>query len=224
MLTDTKLKNLKPQEKLYKVSDRDGLYVAVLTSGSVSFRYDYRINGRRETLVIGQYGRDGISLAEAREELIAAKKLLKSGQSPAAAKRDGIKKIRGAETFAVHTDSYMKNATLADSTRELKRAIIDRDLIPSLGNKLMTEITTAAVRDLCDKIVQRGGNATAVRAREIISSVYRHANDRGHGFYNPAADIKPSSIATFVDRERYLSPEEIGVFFRALDSFSAMER
>lgn len=65
----------------------------------------------------------------------------------------------------------MKNATLADSTRELKRAIIDRDLIPSLGNKLMTEITTAAVRDLCDKIVQRGGNATAVRAREIISSV-----------------------------------------------------
>lgn len=77
MLTDTKLKNLKPQDKLYKVSDRDGLYVAVLTSGTVSFRYDYRINGRRETLVIGQYGRDGISLAEAREELIAAKKLLK---------------------------------------------------------------------------------------------------------------------------------------------------
>nr|DAR21319.1 MAG TPA: Integrase [Caudoviricetes sp.] len=73
MLNDTKLKNLKPQEELYKVSDRDGLYVAVLTSGSVSFRYDYRINNRRETLVIGQYGRDGISLAEAREELIAAK-------------------------------------------------------------------------------------------------------------------------------------------------------
>lgn len=95
MLTDTKLKNLKPQEKLYKVSDRDGLYVAVLTSGSFSFRYDYRINGRRETLVIGQYGRDGISLAEAREELINAKKLVKSGQSPAAAKRDGIKKSVG---------------------------------------------------------------------------------------------------------------------------------
>ncbi|MGC6728178.1 Arm DNA-binding domain-containing protein, partial [Escherichia coli] len=77
------------------------------TSGSVSFRYDYRINGRRETLVIGQYGRDGISLAEAREELIAAKKLLKSGQSPAAAKRDGIRQISSAETFAVYTDAYM---------------------------------------------------------------------------------------------------------------------
>ncbi|PHM31216.1 integrase [Xenorhabdus innexi] len=26
MLTDTKLKSLKPTDKLYKVSDRDGLY------------------------------------------------------------------------------------------------------------------------------------------------------------------------------------------------------
>lgn len=164
MLTDTKLKNLKPQDKLYKVSDRDGLYVAVLTSGTVSFRYDYRINGRRETLVIGQYGRDGISLAEAREELIAAKKLLKAGQSPAAAKRDGIKKIRGAETFAVHTDSYMKHVILADSTRAMKQAVIDRDILPVLGNKMMAEITTSMVRDLCDRIVERGGRATAVQA------------------------------------------------------------
>lgn len=222
MLTDTKLKNLKPQEKLYKVSDRDGLYVAVLTSGSVSFRYDYRINGRRETLVIGQYGRDGISLAEARDELIAAKKLLKAGQSPAAAKRDGIRKIQGAETFAVHTDSYMKHVVLADSTRAMKQAVIDRDILPFLGNKVMAEITTATVRDLCDRIVDRGGRATAVQAREIISSVYRYANDRGHGLFNPAADIKPSSIAMFKPRDRTLSPEEIGIFFRALDNMSTM--
>lgn len=222
MLTDTKLKNLKPQDKLYKVSDRDGLYVAVLTSGTVSFRYDYRINGRRETLVIGQYGRDGISLAEAREELIAAKKLLKAGQSPAAAKRDGIKKIRGAETFAVHTDSYMKHVILADSTRAMKQAVIDRDILPVLGNKMMAEITTSMVRDLCDRIVERGGRATAVQAREIISRVYRHANDRGHGLFNPAADIKPSSIAIFKPRERTLTPEEIGLFFRTLDAIGAM--
>ncbi|MBA1679016.1 site-specific integrase [Escherichia coli] len=222
MLTDTKLKSLKPQDKLYKVSDRDGLYVAVLTSGTVSFRYDYRINGRRETLVIGQYGRDGISLAEAREELIAAKKLLKAGQSPAAAKRDGIKKIRGAETFAVHTDSYMKHVILAESTRAMKQALIDRDILPVLGNKMMTEITTSMVRDLCDRIVERGGRATAVQAREIISSVYRHANDRGHGLFNPAADIKPSSIAIFKPRERTLTPEEIGLFFRTLDAIGAM--
>ncbi|HEG1988325.1 TPA: DUF4102 domain-containing protein [Enterobacter cloacae] len=76
MLTDTKLKNLKPQEKLYKVSDRDGLYVAVLTSGSVSFRYNYSINGRQETITFGRYGVGGISLAEARERLNEAKRMV----------------------------------------------------------------------------------------------------------------------------------------------------
>lgn len=50
MLTDTKLRNLKPQDKLYKVPDRDGLYVAVTPAGGVSFRYNYSINGRQETL------------------------------------------------------------------------------------------------------------------------------------------------------------------------------
>jgi len=54
MLTDTRLKSLKPKERLYKVADRDGMYVALLPSGTVSFRYDYRINGRRETLAIGK--------------------------------------------------------------------------------------------------------------------------------------------------------------------------
>lgn len=49
MLTDTKLRNLKPKDKLYKVNDRDGLYVAVTPAGSISFRYNYSIHGRQET-------------------------------------------------------------------------------------------------------------------------------------------------------------------------------
>ena len=55
MLTDTKLRNLKPKDKLYKVNDRDGLYVAVTKAGSISFRYNYSINGRQETITFGRY-------------------------------------------------------------------------------------------------------------------------------------------------------------------------
>ena len=76
MLTDISIKALKPKEKIYKVTDRDGLYVAVTPAGGKVFRYDYRVNGRRETLTIGRYGRYGISLAVARERLIDAKKLV----------------------------------------------------------------------------------------------------------------------------------------------------
>ena len=50
MLTDIALKKLKPRDKLYKVADRDGMYIAMAPSGQITFRYDYRLNGRRETL------------------------------------------------------------------------------------------------------------------------------------------------------------------------------
>ncbi len=53
MLTDTALRNLKPKSLTYKVSDRDGMYVTVSPANTVTFRYDYRLNGRRETLTIG---------------------------------------------------------------------------------------------------------------------------------------------------------------------------
>jgi Arm DNA-binding domain len=60
MLTDTALKNLKPKAAPYKVTDRDGMYVTVSPVGTVTFRYDYRMNGRPETLTIGRYGADGL--------------------------------------------------------------------------------------------------------------------------------------------------------------------
>ena len=59
MLTDTKLRNLKPKDKLYKVNDRDGLYVAVTAAGAISFRYNYSIHGRQETITFGRYGVGG---------------------------------------------------------------------------------------------------------------------------------------------------------------------
>ncbi|MFC3656197.1 Arm DNA-binding domain-containing protein [Xanthomonas hyacinthi] len=48
------IRNLKPKAAPYKVSDRDGMYVTVSTAGSIAFRYDYRLNGRRETLTLGR--------------------------------------------------------------------------------------------------------------------------------------------------------------------------
>ncbi len=79
MLTDMAIKRLKPKDKLCKVADRDGMYVSVATTGQITFRYDYRLNGRRETLTIGPYGPDGFTLAEARERCIAARKLVAEG-------------------------------------------------------------------------------------------------------------------------------------------------
>ena len=42
MLTDVALKALKPREKIYKVADRDGMYVRVTPRGAISFLLDCR--------------------------------------------------------------------------------------------------------------------------------------------------------------------------------------
>lgn len=99
MLTDTKLRNLKPQDRLYKVNDRDGLYAAVTPAGSISFRYNYSIHGRQETITFGRYGLGGITLAEARERLGEAKKMIAAGKSPAKEKARDKSRVKDAETL-----------------------------------------------------------------------------------------------------------------------------
>ena len=70
MLTDIALKKLKPREKPYKVTDRDGMYVTVSPAGTITFRFDYRISNRRETLTLGRYGPAGLSLSAARDDRV----------------------------------------------------------------------------------------------------------------------------------------------------------
>lgn len=220
MLTDTKLRSLKPQDKLYKVSDRDGLYVAVTKSGVISFRYDYRFNGRRETVTFGRYSADGITLAEARAELIEAKRLLNVGISPASKKRDGIESKKIGTVFKGYTVNFLRDAQYADSTRAMKEAIIEKEIYPVFGKLQLEEITTPRLRALCEKIKDRGAKATALQVREIVGSVFTYAIDRGYEISNPADAIKASSIGTFQARERAMSPKEIGILFRELENYS----
>lgn len=217
MLTDSKIKSLKPKDKLYKVADRDGLYVSVTPTGTVTFRYDYRINGRRETLTIGKYGADGINLSEAREKLMVARKLVSEGISPASQKRNERNKIRNADRFCVFAEKYLDDVKLAESTKALRIATYERDIKTTFGNKLMTEITTDEIRRHCEKIKDRGAPSTAIFVRDLIANIYRYAIQRGHKFSNPTDEISNSSIATFKKRERALTPREIHLFFTALE-------
>lgn len=217
MLTDTKIKSLKPKDKPYKVTDRDGLYVSISTAGTVTFRYDYRINGRRETLTIGKYGPDGINLAEARERLMIARKQVSEGISPAAEKRAERNQIRNADRFCVFAEKYLADVQLAESTKALRVATYERDIKFVFGNRLMTEISSDEIRQHCEKIKDRGAPSTAIFVRDLIANIYRYAIARGHKFENPADQIANSSIATFKKRERTLTPREIHLFFNALE-------
>jgi len=134
MLTDTKLRNLKPKDKIYKVNDRDGLYVAVTPAGTISFRYNYSISGRQETLTIGQYGARGVTLSEARERLSEAKKIISAGKSPAREKARDKTRVKDAETFGAWAEKWLRGYQMADSTRDMRKSVYTRELKKRFGN------------------------------------------------------------------------------------------
>lgn len=217
MLTDTALKNLKPRDRLYKVSDRDGMYATVSPAGLVTFRYDYRLNGRRETLTLGRYGADGISLARARERCIEARRSVAEGRSPAQAKQREKRRLAEAKTFGEFTVTWSAEARMADSTRSMRKSILDRDILPVFKNRLLTEISADDLRDLCNKVKARGAPATAVHVRDIVKQVFGFAILHGEKVANPADDVGPSSIATFVPKDRALSPTEIRIMLGQME-------
>lgn len=238
MLTDKHLRNLKPKDKAYKVSDQDGMYVVVSPAGTLSFRYDYRHSGRRETLTLGRYEPhllsgvsrkpgdvrygDPLTLADARVLLDRARRAVKLGESPARAKADGKGQQREALTFAAYTDIWLASAGMAESTRAMRKSILDRDILPVFGRRLMEEIKPSELLALCEKIKARGAPAPAVQAREIVGLIYRHSQGRGLTVDNPADKIRPSAIATFKPRERALEPKELGTFFRTLEHVATL--
>lgn len=217
MLTDTKLRALKPTGKLFKVPDRDGLYVAVTPAGAVSFRFNYRINGRQETLTLGKYGAGGLTLGEARDKLNDAKRMIAAGKSPAKEKSREKARVSAGETFGEWAEKWLSMHQMADSTRDMRRSVYERDVKPKFGNMKLGEVTHEDVRSLADGVVARGAPATAVHAREIIMLVYRFAIMKGQQVTNPADLVTPTSIARFVPRDRTLEPAEIKLFYRYME-------
>ncbi|AZO32028.1 MULTISPECIES: site-specific integrase [unclassified Mesorhizobium] len=217
MLTDIALKKLKPKNKIYKVADRDGMYATVSTAGQISFRYDYRMNGRRETVTLGRYGEGGISLAEARDRCIAARKMVATGQSPAHEKQRKKRRLSAMATFGDAGRAWFKEAKMADSTRSMRKAIFDRDILPIWDKRLLTEVTAGDLRALCAKVRDRGAPATAIHVRDIVKQIYGHAILHGEKIANPADEVGPASIATFEAKDRALSPAEIRIVLTELE-------
>lgn len=195
MLTDAALKSLKPKRKPYKVADRDGIYVMVSTAGSITFRLDYRINNRRETLTLGRYGPDGITLLKARELAMEARRQVRGGLSPAIEKQRAKAKIKGAKTFGDFAQKWLDEGRMAESTRAMRRGIYERDVAPPFQNRLLTEIEPADIRALCQKVKDRSAPATAIHIRDQINLIFAFAWLHGEKVENPIRPFDRPGLA-----------------------------
>ena len=108
-LTDIAVKNSKPKDKAYKLSDGHGLYLLISTSGGRLWRYDFAFNGTRKTLALGTY--PVITLQEAREAHLQARKNIAKGIDPSELKKQAKadSEVNNANTFDLWANQWLKH-------------------------------------------------------------------------------------------------------------------
>lgn len=108
-LTDSQVKQAKPQDKAYKMADGGRLYLYVSKLGAKSWRMDYTrpISKKRATITLGLY--PDVSLSQARIQRKDIRALLADGIDPQQHKIDNeqAQVLLSNNTFAAVADDYM---------------------------------------------------------------------------------------------------------------------
>jgi hypothetical protein len=88
MLKDVQIKQAKPRDNPYKLSDSGNLFLWITPSGGKIWRWAYRFDGKAKLMTLGKYPHVSIGLARSRHG--DARKLLATGVDPMA-KRKAVK-------------------------------------------------------------------------------------------------------------------------------------
>ena len=222
-LSDIQIRNLKPREKAYKVSDFEGLFVLVKPNGSKLWQFKYRMFGKERLLSIGIYPE--VSLAQARKAKDAARADVAAGVDPSEAKQEN-KRIRmeaKGQTFAKIGEAFLSKqrkegkstATLSKTEYHLKLANAD------FGRKPITEITAPMILKTLRKVEAKGNYETAHRLRARIGSVFRYAVASGVAETDPTYALRDALIRpTRVHRAAIIDPKALGKLMVEIDGFA----
>ena len=196
-LTDTQVKNLKPREKAFKISDGGRLFLHVSKSGSKLWRMAYDFNGKENTLSFGKY--PAVTLAQARQRRAEAKALLAQGIDPSAQKKaDKIERAAKTEdTFSNIAgellEKYEKEGKAAGTMRQKRRFISLANA--DLADRPISEITAADILTALKRVEAKGNYETARRLRTTIGQVFRFAIATARAENDPTIALRDALIA-----------------------------
>lgn len=219
MLTDTKLKSLKPKEKSYKVSDSHGLFIYVTKAGGKRWRQKYRINGREKLLTHGEY--PFVTLQQARALRDAARGLIKQGIDPSIEKRsEKASKLNNFESIARKWHEAQKSDWSDNHTQKVIVSL-EKDIFPSLGKIPIEEITTPLLLDTLKQIEKRGAYEQARRVTQRVDAVFKFAIAAGIASYNPAQDVQGALKKPKKQNYNSIDIKELPDFIKALSELDA---
>lgn len=173
MLTVKQVEALRPKEKRYKTTDGGGLYIVVYPSGVKSWRYNYKVNGKEQTKVYGQY--PAMSLADARSENLKFKENLRNGVTE--------KKVI---TFQVLFDEWYPKKCASIKSKEHQVKIYNRArdyILPVIGGEDIAGLSRVKLVGMVKAVTDRKGmilNETAHRVGNSVCEVLDYAVDSGY--------------------------------------------
>jgi len=225
-LTDLVIRRLKPQAKVKKYADGHGLCFVVSPAGGRWWEYRFNYDGKPRVLSLGQY--PVVSLAEAREKHLAARKQLDAGIDPAAEKKAAkVAKIEAALTFERAAVAFLESRREHGYEGRATDDILGRlqkHIFPALGARPLVEITAPEILAALLAIKRRGIQETAKRCRQYVSQIFQYAIVKGLADRNPAADLQGIHELRKTGPVRHQrtvkTPAELGRLLLALESIS----
>lgn len=215
MLTDTKLKALKPRDRVYIVTDSRGLYVEVFPTGGVIWRCRYRLNGKQEKVTIGKY--PSLTLKDARVKRDELMQLAARGKSPAKEKQLIKQRLSATTTVREFGERYYNEVVVRDRKDPTDMLpCLTKDIYPAIGEKALQDVTVADIQRLVDMKKAHGFESAAVSLRGVLKRLFDYAVARQVVDKNPAAALPTRFIAKLKARDRALTPEEIRTYLRTL--------
>lgn len=224
-LTDTQIKNAKPQERQQKLFDGGGLFLLVVPEGGKRWRLKYRFGGKEKLLALGTYPQ--VSLKEAREQRDAAKKMIREGIDPGEIKKEEkaeekADKAREENTFRVVAVEWIgkQAARWTESHREKTARRFELDVFPWIGDTPIVNLNAPVLLEVVQRIEKRGAVETAHRVLQNCGQLFRYAIATGRAERNPAADLR-GALAPVQEKHfaTITEPGKIGALLRAMDGY-----
>jgi len=180
----------------------------------------YRLGGRgskKEKVTLGEY--PSFTLAQARQWREECRVMVSHGCSPAAAKQASRAAEAAKDTDSVRAFAKLWFADVVSKTNSSPRNIrrvLDKDVVPAIGEKHVSEVSVEDVLKITDAIKARGADQMALQTRNVMKRLFAYAIARGKTQFNPAAAVEARFIATARSRDVALSPEEVGKLLRGI--------
>lgn len=223
-LNNTEITQAKTKEKIYNLSDGQGLQLRVKPNGSKLWLFDYRqpFTKKRKSISFGSFPE--LSLAQARAKRTGAKELLAQEIDPQE-HRDEQKRINSiahANTFEHIAAKWLevkKGSVSTGHALDTWRSL-ELHIFPTIGKLPIHKISALKTIEAIQPIAAKGSLETVKRLCQRLNEVMLYAVNSGIIDNNPLAGISKAFHNPIKQHLPTLKPDDLPLFMATLSKAS----